>query len=149
MSKAWNFVQIGYNEGIFSLNLGGIEVINKIIMTLQPKVRASEDEKDVLALQLSVVYSQPDNDKTLAEYGGIAIFRVSDLLQIYSEKETTLDFKRNFLSMGLGFFRGIIWEKLKGTGLERFLLPQMSEEEMMEVEFPSIEELREVLTRKS
>ena len=135
MNKSWNFVQIGYNEGMFSLNLSGVEVTNRITMTLQPKVRTS-DEKDILALQLSVIYSQPDDDKTLAEYGGIAVFRVLDLQQICSDKEMTLDFKRNFLSVGLSFFRGIVWEKLKGTGLERFLLPQMSEKNMMEVEFP-------------
>lgn len=34
MNECWDFVQIGYNEGIFSLNLSGVEVTNRITITL-------------------------------------------------------------------------------------------------------------------
>lgn len=125
------FTQIGYTEGITYIDLNGEKFGNKIEIEIYPKVLETDDNER-LPLQLTVRYLNPTNGKKLFEYGGIAFFETKvapgssyDWLEDSSKRELWIN--------ALGFFRGIICEKLRGTGLERFMLPQMSDEDIYKI----------------
>lgn len=121
--------QIGYNEGITYIDINPGDIDNKVAIEIYPKLLESDPSQDVLPLQLTVRYSNTTTHKKLFEYGGIALFATSYDKECVSDVQKRI-YKRDLWISALGFFRGIICEKLRGTGLEKFLLPQMSDEEI-------------------
>ena len=124
--------QIGYNDGITYIDINPDDIQGKIAIEIYPKLLETDPADDVLPLQLTVRYSNPATGKKLFEYVGIALFKATYGRGSASEEHERC-LKRDVWTNALGFFRGIICEKLKGTGLEKFLLPQMSDEEIYNI----------------
>lgn len=120
--------QIGYNDGITYIDINPEDTDNKIAIEIYPKLLESDSSEDVVPLQLTVRYLNPATGKKLFEYGGIALFETNGKRTLADDNGGS--FKRDLWTNALSFFRGIICEKLRGTGLERFLLPQMSDEDI-------------------
>ena len=87
------------------------------------KFEAINDNDNTISLQLTLEYLT--DDKTILKYAGVALFMADGWKDVDRESEEFKDFKLQIWTQTLGFFRGIVCEKVKGTEIERFFLPQM------------------------
>lgn len=119
--------QIAYREGIFQLDSNAFQKDKTIGVGLNPVMKIDRMSEDLLSLQLTVDYEC--EGKKVMKYGGVAMFKVEGLKNRLSSE----DFKVNIWSEGMMFFRGIVCEKLRGTEIERFLLPHIPNDKIIDI----------------
>lgn len=122
-----DIIQIAYREGIFQFDNNAFQMDKTIGIGMNPVMKIDKASEDLLSLQLTVDYEC--EGRKVMKYGGVAMFKVDGLRDILSSD----DFKTSIWSEGMMFFRGIICEKLKGTEVERFLLPQIPSDKISEI----------------
>lgn len=119
--------QIAYKEGIFQFDSNAFQKDKTIGVGFNPVMKIDKMSEDLLSLQLTVDYEC--EGKKVMKYGGVAMFKVDGLKKIL----TSDDFKVRIWSEGMMFFRGVVCEKLRGTDIERFLLPQIPQDKIIEI----------------
>ena len=122
-----DITQIAYKEGIFQFDSNAFQKNKTIGVGLNPIMKIDEKSEDLLSLQLTVDYEC--EGKKVMKYGGVVMFKIDGL----KNKLSSDDFKFLIWSEGMMFFRGIVCEKLRGTDIERFLLPQIPHDKIMEI----------------
>ena len=119
-------IQIAYKEVIFQFDSNAFQNDKAISVGLNPIMKTDRLSEDLLSLQLTVDYDC--EGKKVMKYGGVAMFKVSDLRELLSSE----DFKIFIWSEGMMFFRGIVCE-LRGTEIERLLLPKIPHDKILDV----------------
>ncbi len=125
------FNQISYKEVLFTFENNIFKTGDSISVKMAPVMKVVDEEKNLVALQLTVEYHT--GDKTILKYAGIALFLAKDWKTIIHEEEAFNEFKLQIWSQTLGFFRGVICEKVKGTDMENFFLPQMPDVDIKKI----------------
>lgn len=122
---AKQFFQIAYKEVLFNFDNNAFNAGSAISVKMAPlmKFEAINDNDNTISLQLTLEYLT--DDKTILKYAGVALFMADGWKDVDRESEEFKDFKLQIWTQTLGFFRGIVCEKVKGTEIERFFLPQM------------------------
>lgn len=127
----YNVQLVAYSEGEFMQDSGALSPDSKIEARIIPKMRESNDGENYLVLQLTVIYRSDEHD--VMRYGGVAVYELKDLPSYEYDSSAMLDIKREMWGQALGFFRGIICEKLRGTYLGSFFLPFLPEEDIEKI----------------
>ncbi|MDE6793661.1 MAG: hypothetical protein K2J48_11335 [Muribaculaceae bacterium] len=98
---------------------------------MAPLMKTVDANDDVIALQLTVGYEAKDTE--ILKYGGIALFFAKGWKEFISDEDKFNQFKVNIWTQALGFFRGIICEKVRGTLIEPFFIPQMPDKDIIPI----------------
>lgn len=125
------FNQISYKEILFTFENNIFKTGDPISVKMAPVMKVVDKKKNIVALQLTVEYYT--GEKAILKYAGIVLFMAKDWKTIINEEEVFNEFKLQLWSQTLGFFRGIICEKVKGTDIENFFLPQMPDADLMKI----------------
>lgn len=127
MSMIQDIIQIAYREGIFQFDNNAFQRDKTIGIGMNPVMKIDRTSEDLLSLQLTVDYEC--EGRKVMKYGGVAMFKVDGLRSLLSSN----DFKTRIWLEVMMFFRGIVCEKLRGTEIERFLLPQIPNDKIPEI----------------
>ncbi len=119
--------QIAYKEGVFQFDNNAYEVGKTLGVGMNPIMKIGNDTEDLITLQITVDYQC--EGRTVMRYGGLAMYAVTHL----SERLEDKDFKVKIWTEAVMFFRGVICEKLKGSEIERFFLPNIPEDTILEI----------------
>ncbi|MDE6854921.1 MAG: hypothetical protein K2J34_00445 [Muribaculaceae bacterium] len=122
-----NFVQVAYREGVFQFDSNAFQKDKTIGVGLNPIMKTDSMSEDLLSLQLTVDYEC--EGRKVMKYGGVAMFKVDGL----KDSLNTEEFKIFIWSQVMMFFRGIVCEKLRGTEIERLLLPNIPHDKILEI----------------
>ncbi|MDE6866565.1 MAG: hypothetical protein K2J23_04140 [Muribaculaceae bacterium] len=123
---------VAYNEGEFMQDSGSLSSESTIEVSINPRMRESGDGDDFLVMQLTVIYRS--DKKEIMRYGGVAVYHLEKLSSYKNDTLAMSEIKQEMWGQALGFFRGIICEKLRGTDLGFLFLPYMPEEEIEKIE---------------
>lgn len=126
-----------YKENYFTFDNDTFQPGSAVSVSMGPYMTEIEQNQDMIGLQLALEYSF--NGKPVIKYSGQTLF-LAEGWQKYKENPEDLNrFKILIWTQAFGFFRGILCEKVRGTDLERFYLPQMPSEEIAKVSIGSAE----------
>lgn len=120
--------QIRYKELLFNFENSVKGSEDTLSVNMMPRMESVEENDDVLALILSVRYQLGEKD--VLKYGGVVLFLAEGWKKLKEKEEYFNQFKVEIWNQALGFFRGVLAEKLKGSLLEQMFLPQMPEEDI-------------------
>ena len=120
-------IQVAYREGVFQFDSNAFQKDKTIGVGLNPIMKTDRMSEDLISLQLTVDYEC--EGRKVMRYGGVAMFKVDGLKELLSSE----DFKIFIWSEGMMFFRGIVCEKLKGTEIERLLLPKIPHDKILDI----------------
>lgn len=121
-----------YSEGEFMQDNAILSSESKIEIRISPKMRESNDGEDYLVLQLTAIYRS--EEKEIMRYGGVAVYHLDRLSSYRSNHNAMKEIKQEMWNQAMGFFRGIICEKLRGTSLGSFFLPSLPEDTIESIE---------------
>lgn len=120
-------IQVAYREGLFQFDSNAFQEDKTIGVGLNPIMKIDRMSDNLLSLQLTADYEC--EGRKVMRYGGVAMFKVEDL----KDKLSSEDFKVFIWSEGMMFFRGIVCEKLRGTEIERLLLPKIPRDKILDI----------------
>lgn len=120
---AIQFAQIAYKEVLFNFDNNTFKTGASVSVKMTPLMKGADFDDDAIVLQLTVEYHI--EERPILKYAGVTLFLANEWRNITPESEEFKDFKLQIWTQALGFFRGIVCEKVKGTEIERFFLPQM------------------------
>lgn len=123
----YNFSQIAYSEGVFELDRNAFKAGFNVGVGMNPVIKMDKDNDELVSLQLTVDYDC--DGKKIMKYGGIAMFKVENL----TESLDSIEFKMQIWSEAIMFFRGVVCEKLRGSEIERFLLPKIPNDKIADI----------------
>lgn len=118
-----HFSQIAYKEVLFNFDNNAFKTGALVSVKMTPLMKGVDFDDNAIALQLTVEYHT--DERPILKYAGMALFLAKGWKDINPESEEFKDFKLQIWTQTLGFFRGIVCEKVKGTEIEMFFLPQM------------------------
>lgn len=117
------FTQISYQEVIFNFDNSVLKPGESVGVKMIPIIKSVEDNEEMIALQLTVEYET--NKTPILKYAGITLYLAEGWKKIVEDEQLFNEFKIKIWTQALGFFRGVICEKVRGTNMERFFIPQM------------------------
>lgn len=117
------FNQISYQEVFFNFNNNVLKEGEGVGVKMTPIMRAVDNKEEVIALQLTVEFDV--NNSTILKYAGIALFLAKGWKELVTDEAQFNEFKIQIWTQALGFFRGVVCEKVRGTIMDRFFIPQM------------------------
>ncbi len=122
-----NIIQIAYKEGVFQFDNNAYELGKTLNVGINPIMKIDKEAENLLTLQITVDYQC--EGKPIMKYGGLAMYKVDGLGKLLINK----DFKINMWTEATMFFRGIICEKLRGSAIERFFLPNIPADKIQDI----------------
>ena len=128
---AMKLSQIAYKEVRFNFNNNAFKAGSPVSVKMTPLMNRVAKNDKFVSLQLTLEYLI--NDKTILKYAGVALFMADGWKDLDPEGEEFRDFKLHIWTQTLGFFRGIVCEKVKGTEIERFFLPQLPDDDIINI----------------
>lgn len=123
-----SFSQIAYKEVLFNFDNNTFKSESAISVKMFPLMKEVDVDDNVIALQLTVEYHT--GDQQILKYAGIALFLAKGWKEIAIDSDEFKKFKLQIWTQALGFFRGIICEKVRGTEIERFFIPGMPDKDI-------------------
>lgn len=127
-----DFRIVSYKEGVFKFESSDFQRGEKVNAKMSAVMRKDNADRNFIVLQLTAVYEAAG--KEIMKYGGLLAFLSVGWQDLDENSEEFREFKLGVWRQTQWFFRGVICEKLRGTELETYFLPQMPDEEILAIQ---------------